>query len=138
MTPTFYVIDPVPAPRMLRSDIWKERECVVQYRQFKDHVRGLGVTLPEPPYTVVFYLPFPPGYSEKKRAALRGQPHTLKPDLDNLLKALWDALDKQDQQQWSISVEKRWCSHRPGILVFSGRDVDGRPETVVSDDPEDK
>ncbi len=103
-----YPILPVPAPRMTRSDKWKQRKCVMAYRHFRDKVREAGIVLPVP-YKVTFNLPMPSSWSEKKRKAMEGQPHTSKPDKDNLEKALLDALYENDSHVWSGWVEKRWA-----------------------------
>lgn len=92
---------------MTRRDKWAQRDCVMRYRAFKDKVRESGLTLPQPG-KVLFTLPMPGSWSKTKRASLDGQPHLLKPDVDNLLKALLDALYIDDAHIWSVAVEKRW------------------------------
>lgn len=100
-------VTPVPAPRMNRSDRWKKRPGVMRYRAFRDRLRELGVKLPEP-CKVVFWLPMPPSWPESKRQRMLTQPHRQKPDLDNLVKALWDATSKRDERLWQLQAEKRW------------------------------
>jgi hypothetical protein len=41
----------------------------------------------------------------------------VKPDLDNLVKALGDAVHVDDSHLWSIAAEKRWTSGKPRIEV---------------------
>lgn len=118
---TFYDITPVPAPRQTRSDRWKERDCVMRYRAFKDHVRALGVFIPQP-CKIVFHMPIPKSYSNKKKLSIIGKPHTQKPDLDNLLKALMDAVFEDDGHIWAVCEEKRWAD-RPGIEILEKGDV---------------
>ena len=112
---TIYPILPVPAPRMTRSDKWKQRKCVMAYRHFRDKVREAGIVLPVPG-KVTFYLPMPMSWSAKKRKAMEGQPHTQRPDWDNLAKALCDALFEEDGHIWGMWVEKRWAA-MPGIKI---------------------
>lgn len=54
----------------------------------------------------------PPSWSKKKRAAALGQPHTQKPDLDNITKALLDGLNRiafaDDSQVAEQILCKRW------------------------------
>ena len=46
------------------------------------------------------------------------RPHRQKPDIDNLIKALLDALYADDSHVWKITAEKRW--HYEGkIMVFT-------------------
>ncbi len=104
---TVYDITPVPAPRMMRADAWKQRPCVLQYRAFRDEVRYQGIDVP-PGAHLEFVLPMPVSWSKKKRAAMYGAPHTQKPDLDNLVKALLDACYTDDSHIWKLSAEKRW------------------------------
>lgn len=112
----FYYVEPVAKPRMTRRDVWAKRPCVLRYRAFCDRIRFLRVKLPEP-CRVVFYLPQPKSWSAKKRAAMAGQLHRQKPDLDNLLKALVDAVYKDDAHLAFICAEKRWATDEPGISV---------------------
>ena len=112
---TEYFINPVPKPRMTRSDKWKKRRCVSAYWGFKDRVKDLKITLPVP-YKVTFFIPMPQTWSQKKRSQMNGQPHLSRPDRDNLEKALLDALFTDDSHMWSGWTEKRWRD-RAGIKV---------------------
>ena len=113
---------PMGAVRMSKSDTWKtdpnhpnilkrQRDVVRRYFEYKNSVTKacnennyvLGDTL-----NVVFYLPMPKSWSEKKRKAHQFQPHKSKPDLDNLVKAVMDALKKQDSDVYQITAEKRY------------------------------
>lgn len=102
-----YLIEPVPKPRMTQRDKWKKRECVLRYRKFKDLVRLRRVRLPQPCH-IVFWLPMPASWKAPERAQMAGTAHQQKPDLDNLLKALLDAVHADDAHLHDIHVEKRW------------------------------
>ena len=116
MTFVIYPIAPVPKPRQTQRDKWMKRPCVLQYRAFADKVKLYRVKLPQP-CRVVFYLPMPKGWDALKRVCFEDQPHTVRPDLDNLVKALGDAVHAQDSHLWSIAAEKRWTSGKPCIEV---------------------
>lgn len=104
-----YPIKPVSKPRQTRSDKWQERKSVMVYRAFADEVRLRRVFVPESGAAITFVLPMPPSWSEKKKAAMDGEPHRQKPDIDNLLKALLDAIHKDDAHIHQIAgVSKRW------------------------------
>ncbi len=103
-----YNINPTGKPRMTRADKWKKRPEVLRYRAFCDHVRLLGVVLPEAGAHVTFILPMPPSWSKKKRLQHDGQPHQAKPDCDNMLKALMDAIYVDDAHVWDCRVTKIW------------------------------
>lgn len=72
---------------------------------------------------LVFYFPIPKSLSAKKRSALQGQPHCGRPDLDNLLKAVVDALTGpfwfDDKQIYEMHIGKLYStiSGRPGVAV---------------------
>lgn len=81
-------------PRMTRSDKWKKppRIVVANYRAFSDEVRIRMGSIDLNHKAITFGIPMPPSWPEKKKKKMHGTPHTSKPDLDNLLKALIDAL----------------------------------------------
>lgn len=62
---------------------------------------------------ITFRLPMPARLSKRKRAALSGAPHAKRPDLDNLVKAVLDALNghviSDDGLIATISASKIWC-----------------------------
>lgn len=94
---------------MTRSDKWNRRKCVVSYRDWCDNLRLLmgDRELPRA-YQVTFVVPMPKSWSAKKKAAMDGQPHQQRPDLDNYLKSLNDALCDEDSHFWQIHATKRW------------------------------
>ena len=103
-----YKITPVPKPRMTQADRWKKRPAVLRYRAFCDEVRALGIELRPTGDRVIFILPMPKSWSKKKRAAMLGQPHQGKPDADNMLKALWDAVHQEDKHIFHADALKFW------------------------------
>lgn len=105
---TTYSIVPMGKPRMTRADKWKQRPEVLRYRAFCDEVRLRGVSLPDAGSHVTFVLPMPPSWSKKKRAELNGKPHQAKPDCDNMLKALMDAIYSDDAHIWDCRITKLW------------------------------
>jgi len=63
--------------------------------------------------TLRFHLPMPAGWSRIKREAANGQFHKQAPDLDNLIKAVGDALwPKGDQQIAMIDAAKFWADEK--------------------------
>lgn len=103
-----YPITPVAKPRMTQRDRWKKRRIVQRYRAFKDECRLRGVTVPEHGGSVTFVLPMPKSWSKAMRDAMNERPHQQKPDVDNLLKGLLDAVYGEDCGVWDIRVRKRW------------------------------
>lgn len=104
-------INPCSKPRMTQSDRWRRRPCVIRYREYCDEIALAGVkTLPER-LRVVFGVPMPKSWSNKKRDRLRGQPHQQRPDIDNLIKAFLDAVyhHADDAHIYEIHACKVWA-----------------------------
>lgn len=103
-----YFINPVPKPRMTKSDTWKKRDCVVQYWDFKDKIKKLKIKIEESGQHIIFVLPMAKSWSEKKKKLYDWKPHQQKPDKDNLEKALLDSLFEKDEHIWDSRVSKIW------------------------------
>lgn len=103
-----YKINPIAKPRMTRSDKWKQRPCVMQYRAFKDECRLLRITLGEV-CNLVFHIEMPSSWSAKKKAEMVGKPHKQRPDLDNMTKAVWDAVLEDDSHIHELHAKKVWA-----------------------------
>lgn len=106
-------LDPCPKPRQTQADRWKKRPRVMRYREFADQLRAQAgeqsFQLPGKGAEYQFGISMPASWSEKKRKRMDGTPHEQKPDLDNLLKAVWDALLGEDCAIWHIErVQKVW------------------------------
>lgn len=65
---------------------------------------------------IVFGLPMPNSWSNKKKALMDGLPHQSRPDIDNLEKAFLDALCTDDSYVWDVHATKLW-SRDPYIKV---------------------
>lgn len=103
-------IVPVGKPRMTRRDKWARRPCVLRYREYADDLRQrlAEFTVPAAGMHVRFTLPMPHSWSKTKRREHRGRAHQQKPDVDNLLKAFFDALLKDDSGIWDCRASKVW------------------------------
>jgi Holliday junction resolvase RusA-like endonuclease len=102
-------ITPVAKPRQTRADKWKKRPCVMKYRAFADEVREKGIDIPESGCHIIFGLPMPGSWSKKKKAKMDGKPHQVRPDWDNLAKAVCDAIFEEDSHIWDIRISKVWA-----------------------------
>lgn len=97
------------------------------YKKYKDwkytlqllwlsEIRKLGLIPDNIKFSVIksidFYMPIPSG---KKYLDRLGKPHTMKPDIDNMLKAFMDALMKEDSHVHEIGrMTKTW--HQVGHM----------------------
>lgn len=108
---------PVPAPRMTRRDKWLKphRPCVQRYFDFCNEVKKANIKIHES-CRIVFYMPMPKSWSKKKKDKMHLEPHQVRPDGDNLEKALMDAVFKDDSHIWKVCKEKRW-SYEGAIVV---------------------
>lgn len=113
-----YNIKPVAKPRMTQRDKWEKRKCVVEYWAFKDECKLKKVMLKDHD-SVLFIIPMPKSWSKKKKEEMNGNLHKQKPDLDNLLKGLMDAVFDDDSALSSVSgLMKVWGEN--GAIIING------------------
>jgi len=129
----FLLLDIVPmgAVRMTKSDTWKlnpnhvderkrQRPAVTRYFDFKNKVshscNQFNFQI-EGCLEIVFFLPMPESWSEKKKQKFNGFPHKKRPDVDNMLKGFMDALRAEDADIWNVKTEKRYA-YKGSILIY--------------------
>lgn len=110
----------VAKPRMTRRDRWAKRDCVVNYWDYCDKLRCF---LPNPPpidsiFTITFIFDTPNSWSKKKKDMNVFQKHMQRPDFDNLGKAFFDALYKEDSGAWNVRIKKIWGNEDKIILEW--------------------
>jgi Holliday junction resolvase RusA-like endonuclease len=115
---------PVAKPRMSQRDRWKERPCVLAYRDFCDRARKAAgirgkMRLVDPIIvTVTAYFGFPRSINLSRQRELRNSPHTGRVDADNVLKSINDALFENDHLVCRATVEKLWDDGQgPRVVV---------------------
>ena len=108
---------------MTQSDRWKKRPAVVRYHEFKDELRCLVTGELEPKFRVIFNVKMPKSWSERKKDEFEGKPHQQRPDIDNYLKALMDALSTEDSYIYDVHAIKRWAREGSIELYESERRV---------------
>ena len=102
------IVEPMGAVRQNRSDAWRKRPCVLRYRVYKNIIRLQCKEL-DCALQLLFELPMPKSWSKKKKKEMLGQPHQQKPDIDNLVKGLLDAVCTDDSYIYKVDAEKRWA-----------------------------
>ena len=107
---------PVGKPRQTRRDRWARRPAVLRYRAWADTARAavlaaLGAhALDQVPLEVHVLAWFP--LPQRRRPGVRpGWPYRQKPDADNVIKAVCDALWARDEL---IAGSSCWCSWDDG------------------------
>lgn len=110
-----YDIAPVPKPRMTQADKWHKRACTSAYWDFKAECLAKKVFMPDA-CKVTFFIAPPKSWSEKKKKGCEYTAHREKPDVDNLLKGLMDAVVEKDKTIWNVHAIKRY-SVNPRIEI---------------------
>ena len=102
---TVYQLDPVakPRPRVTSRGTY----IPGKYAKFKKDCRTLGMRVPESA-DIRFEVPMPKSWSQRKRFLMAGQPHQQRPDLDNYVKAVLDAVLDDDSKVWQVWARKVW------------------------------
>lgn len=113
---------------MTQRDRWQERKPVIKYRAWCDEARkaaGLAEMQKieaDGFFGVIAFAHFrmPKSYSQKKRDELAGRMCGMKPDVDNILKALCDALFENDERIVLMQCFKYWAydDEDPRVDVF--------------------
>ncbi len=108
-----FPVDPIGKPRMTQQDKWKRRPTTDRYWELKSRMKkiatGACFELPESNIHMIFYLPMADSWSKKKKEEMDGKPHKQKPDGDNILKGVQDALCKDDSFIWDVRISKYWA-----------------------------
>jgi Holliday junction resolvase RusA-like endonuclease len=120
MVAVFIKCAPMGAPRQSSSDRWKQRPVVMRYRAYKDEIRrqvleqvgehGADDLSKCTMFTLSFYLPFPKSYGKNKRILLESSGHNEKPDIDNLIKGVFDTICEDDKHIKHVTASKYWQS----------------------------
>ena len=114
-----YIGKPVAKPRMVRSDKYKKRPVVLNYWAFKDRItrqaKAKGFKLGNA-YKVTFIMPMPASLSEVKKKEYDGKPHMIRPDIDNMLKAVNDCMLAEDSAVHYVVCRKKWG--REGKIIL--------------------
>lgn len=115
----FVNIIPVPKPRMTVSDRWKQRPCVLRYREYADNIRSQVPNMVAKRLVLDFYVPMPKSWSKKKRDEFKGRPHEKTPDIDNLVKAFLDSVYQfSDSHVYQVFATKYWVEEgKEGVNV---------------------
>ncbi len=107
----------------LRAAGLKRLERIERYNQYKIDLLSLckakGFTLPCQGLCIAYYIPVPKSWSGKKKKLYHGTLHQSTPDIDNLVKATFDSLVREDKYVGHLgSLCKRWVNFERGWIEF--------------------
>lgn len=107
-------INPMGKPRMTRRDKWLNppRPEILKHRLAKQGMQAYALQnrcVLKETFKITFVLAMPDSWSKKKKAQMDGTAHRQKPDIDNLLKFVMDAmLPDGDECVHEVTAKKRW------------------------------
>ena len=121
-------VAPFAKPRMTQRDRWAKRQIVRDYFAFRDTVkqeieRLLALQNNDDKkksweeLDIGLFIAMPKSWSKKKRSEMAGTPHKQRPDLDNYIKGLLDALLEEDCKVWRVSARKIWVDTEGCITI---------------------
>ena len=121
-------------PHALSQEGLNRKQRLEKYNDYQedliDVASAKNFTLPEYNAAVTFFIPVSPSWTKKKKAANHFKLHKQTPDIDNLLKALQDALKKADASIAQYNgLAKRWVNFPTGyieIIITEGPEPDYR------------
>lgn len=113
----------------------QRRHLIAQYenrREIKAYADSIGFQMPEDAFSVIIYFPMPKSWTKKKKAIMSGLRHKSRPDFDNCIKGIVDAIYYKDKASRFIrkkgdtdamisssTVIKKWCHENvePGFHI---------------------
>jgi len=132
-TREFYIFDVIPmgAVRMTNRDrmftnpnhpnpLKRQRVEVTRYFDYQNRLWEQYASKPfkfPNELEIVFLLPMPSSWSEKKKVKMNKMPCLTRPDIDNLVKGFMDALKIEDGNVWKVIAEKRYA-YKGSVLLF--------------------
>lgn len=127
-----FPVTAVGKPRMTQRDKWMDRDPVVRYRLMKQAVLLFAEQnnfVISDTLSILFIMPMPKHWSNKKREKMNGAPHQVKPDIDNLLKSFMDILaPKNDSHIHTVKIRKVYgLEGRIVVRVYN------RPELLMNE-----
>lgn len=105
-------ITPVPYYRATRKSLWDNRaKKYLAYKRAIQWTMKLEKFIPGDQLYLKFYFPIPKSWSKMKRGEAFYEPHQQKPDIDNFIKGLLDAMFENhggDHKVHEIHATKKW------------------------------
>ena len=112
----------IPREQLYKSGLARLNR-LERYNQYKVDLLSLckskGFKLPSQGLCVRFFIPMPKSWKNWQRELMNGKLHRSKPDIDNLLKAVFDSLMAEDKFIGHLGeVAKLWTDSERGWIEF--------------------
>ena len=105
---------------MTRADKWKKRPAVVAYWDYCNKLKECYTDEFPECVGLVFFIKMPDSWSKKKKSEMNHKPHQSRPDVDNFIKGVFDALCEEDSYIWVVTARKYW-SYTGGLEIYRER-----------------
>lgn len=106
----------------LRPDGLSRLLRLEKYNDYKSSLSALvkqqRFTIPEQNVHMIFYIPVPKTWKEYKKKEMHMKLHQQKPDIDNLVKAVFDSIFTEDKYIADFRATKRWVNQADGWIEF--------------------
>jgi Holliday junction resolvase RusA-like endonuclease len=93
-----------------------------RYNDYKESISALmkkqNFIIPEQNVHMIFYMPVPKTWKEYKKKEMHMKLHQQKPDIDNLVKAIFDSVFTEDKYIADFRATKRWVNQPEGWIEF--------------------
>ena len=95
---------------------------IEKYNDYKVSLLAIAKSMrfspPEQGGHLIFYISVPKTWKKYKKEEMHMKLHQTKPDWDNLAKAFFDAILKEDSHISDVRVTKRWVNSESGWIEF--------------------
>lgn len=112
----------IPEHKLLPEGLKRKRR-LQKYNAYKKDVRAYceinEINVPDSGAHIIFYIPVPQSWRPSKKSLHHLKPHQSKPDLDNLIKALKDAVMSEDKSVWDYHLSKLWINQETGFTEIA-------------------
>lgn len=112
-----YGVEPMGAVRTTQRQKFKDVRAI-RYRNYKiyialkvkQHAQCAEPTTAPCAVNIRFIMPIPDSWAKKKKDAMAGKPHMSKPDIDNMIKGVFDSVNGliwvDDNQVFEVNASK--------------------------------
>ena len=105
----------------LRPSGLKRLERIERYNQYKDDLNAVALQkrfiMPSQGLSIHFFIPMPKSWCKWQKEVMHLKLHQGKPDIDNLTKAFFDSLLKEDKNIGHLAeVSKQWVDAKSGWI----------------------